>query len=337
MKFYGATSMQQRSGWSAAALSLLLLLVTGCSRTPAPVAARSAAAPSAAAPSAVANTSATPALPAAAATTRDGTPRIANSGSERVHIQYKLYGTGQPLVVLIHGWSCDSNYWAAQIKPLAAHYTVATLDLAGHGASGANRKDWSISAFGADVAAVVDALPDAGKVILVGHSMGGPVAVEAARLLGDRVIGVIGVDTYQSVGQKPPSAAETARSLAPFEKDFIGSTRALIATALFRKDADPAFVRRIADDMSQSPPEIAIAAVRGMNAWDGARAMRDLRQPIVAINSDLHGVTDEARIRKLVPNFRVITIAGTGHFLMMERPELFNPELLKQLASLSGR
>ncbi|MEO7246775.1 MAG: alpha/beta fold hydrolase, partial [Rubrivivax sp.] len=100
----------------------------------------------------------------------DGSPRIVDSSAGGVHVQYRVHGHGEPLVVLIHGWSCDSNYWQAQVADLKTRYTVATVDLAGHGASGANRDDWSMAAFGADVAAVVDALPDHPRVVLVGHS-----------------------------------------------------------------------------------------------------------------------------------------------------------------------
>ncbi len=279
-----------------------------------------------------------PAAPPAAAkpVMHDGTPRLVDSTAGGVHIQYRVYGHGQPLVVLVHGWSCDSNYWAAQIKPLAAKYTVMTVDLAGHGASGANRKDWSIGAFGADVASAVDAMPDAGKVIIVGHSLGGPVAIEAARKIGARVLGVVGVDSYQTTGLPPPPAAELKKSLAAFEKDFIGTARNFVTTSFFRKDADPAFVRRVADDMSQAPPEVAVGALRTYYDWDPVAAMRSLASPIVAINSDLHGVTDEARIRKLVPNFHLVTIPGTGHFLMMEHPEKFNPALLDELRKIAG-
>ena len=52
-----------------------------------------------------------------------------------------------------------------------------------------------MTAFAQDVAAVVGAV-GAKDVILVGHSMGGPVAIEAAKLLGDRVIGIVGVDAF---------------------------------------------------------------------------------------------------------------------------------------------
>lgn len=280
-------------------------------------------------------TAASATVSAAAPPAYHGRPRIADSAAGGVHIQYRLYGRGEPVVVLVHGWSCDSNYWAQQIKPLAARYTVATVDLAGHGASGANRSDWSMAAFGADVAAVVSALPGGSKVVLVGHSMGAPVVAEAAHLLGDRVLGIIAVDNFQTVGLPLPTAADTAKRLAPFEKDFIGSTRALVPAAFFRKDADPALMRRIADDMSQEPPQVAIPAMRAYSVWDGARRLAALHQPIIAINSDLHGVTDEARIRKFVPQFRVVTIAQTGHFLMMEHPREFNEVLLQQLAALT--
>ena len=74
----------------------------------------------------------------------DGSPRIVNS-ADGVHIEYHVYGSGEPAVVLIHGWSCDGNYWQKQVAPLKAKYTTVTVDLAGHGASGANRTDWSIA------------------------------------------------------------------------------------------------------------------------------------------------------------------------------------------------
>jgi pimeloyl-ACP methyl ester carboxylesterase len=53
-----------------------------------------------------------------------------------------VYGHGEPALLLVHGWACDENYWHAQLDALKSRYTVVTIDLAGHGASGANRTDW---------------------------------------------------------------------------------------------------------------------------------------------------------------------------------------------------
>jgi pimeloyl-ACP methyl ester carboxylesterase len=67
---------------------------------------------------------------------------------------------------------------------------------------------------------------------------------------------------------------------------------------------------------------------------DYAKVLPDVRVPVVAINSGLGQPADEARIRKSIPGFKAITLPGTGHFLMMEAPERFNPLLLQELAAL---
>jgi pimeloyl-ACP methyl ester carboxylesterase len=281
-----------------------------------------------------------PAEPAAATApdrpNNDGAPRILAEAPSGVHIQYRLYGGGDALVVLVHGWSCDSNYWQAQLPALREHYAVATVDLAGHGGSGANRDSWSMADFGDDVTRVVNALPDYQKVVLVGHSMGGPVIVEAARRLKGRVVGVIGVDTLRGVGAPRPSDATSAAQLAPFQQDFIGSTRAFVTNTFFTPDSDPTLVRRIADDMSLAPPEVALPALQGLNAWDAETAIRDAAVPITLINAALPP-TDGTRIAALAPAFRLITQPGVGHFLMMENPAAFNPVLRQEIdALLSG-
>lgn len=263
----------------------------------------------------------------------DGTPRILAEAPSGVHIQYRMYGGGDALVVLVHGWSCDSNYWQAQLPALREHYAVATVDLAGHGGSGANRDDWSMAAFGEDVARVVRALPEYQKVVLVGHSMGGPVIVEAARRLKGRVVGVIGVDTMKGIGTPQPPAAETAARLVPFEQDFIGTTRAFVTNTFFTPNSDPTLVRRIADDMALAPPEVALPALQGMNAWDAETAIKDAAVPVTLINAALPP-TDGTRITALAPAFKLITQDGVGHFLMMENPGAFNPVLRQEIDAL---
>ena len=108
------------------------------------------------------------------------------ASADGVPIAWRAWGTGDTALVFIHGWSCDSSYWDAQLPVFAKDHRVIALDLAGHGASGLGRKSWTMQAFGEDVAAVVRKA-GAKRVILIGHSMGGPVALEAARrmLKGD--------------------------------------------------------------------------------------------------------------------------------------------------------
>lgn len=272
-----------------------------------------------------------PAGGAAPSPAPQGGPLIADS-TDGVHIEYHVYGRGDPAVVLIHGWACNASYWRAQVSALAASYTTVTLDLAGHGGSGRNRTDWSMARYGEDVAAVVRQLPNP-RVILVGHSMGGPVALEAASLLGERVIGIIGVDTFKSLGLPPPPRDAVDRSVAPFRLDFIGQMHRFVPT-LFREGADPSFVRKVADDMSREPAPIAIASLESLNAMDYARVLPGVRAPIVAIDSDVGPAASEARIRRAAPSFHLIVLKGDGHFLMLEDPGRFNPILLREIEAL---
>lgn len=115
-----------------------------------------------------------------------------------VEIHYTVYGDSGPLLVLVHGWSCDQAYWKNQVEFLAEKYRVVTVDLAGHGLSGANRDEWTLQAYAADVVSVVQKLkPD--RVILSGHSLGGFVTLFAALQLEDVMAGIILVDSLHDL------------------------------------------------------------------------------------------------------------------------------------------
>ena len=279
-----------------------------------------------------------PAPPPAAAASSEraepapGATRIAIA-PDGVHVQYRVYGSGEPAIVFIHGWSCDSNYWREQIPAFDKKYTLVTVDLGGHGGTDANRTDWSIARFGQDVATALSAVPNQ-KIILVGHSMGGPVAIEAARLLKDRVIGIVGVDTFKSIGAPVPTKAQVDAAVKPFETDFIGQTRLLVADHLFVKGSHPELAQKIAYDMSLSPPQVAVPSLRAVLSYDFTEPLKDVSVPIVAIDSDLGEPVNEARIRKVLPKFHAVTLPGTGHFLMMEDPQRFNPALETEIQAI---
>lgn len=261
----------------------------------------------------------------------EGSPKIVTE-PDGVHIEYRVYGKGDPAIILVHGWATDANYWNAQLDPLKAQYTVALLDLAGHGGSSASRSDWSMESYGEDVATVARLLPNQ-QLILVGHSMGATVALEAAPRIGARVIGIIAVDALKSVGLPPVAPAEIAKRVAPFRTDFIGSVRKYVTEELFEKGADPVFVQKVAYDMSLEPPAVAIPSLQALLSMDFATVLPQIHVPVMAINSDL-GATDEKRIRKLLPGFKADVIPHTGHFLMMEVPAKFNPILLSDIGRL---
>lgn len=276
-----------------------------------------------------------PGTAAAPAPYVEGSPLLVNS-ADGVHIEYRIYGQGDPAVVLIHGWACNENYWNAQTPALkAARYSVVLVDLAGHGASGKNRSDWSMGNYGEDVASVVRQLPNR-RVVLVGHSMGGLVALEATRRIGDRVIGIIAIDALKSIGQPPMPQKQIETRVDAFRRDFIGETRKFVAQSLFPKNANLQFVNKVAYDMSLASPAVAVASMESLLSTDLAPIVADIHVPVMAINSDLEP-TDVARIRKSLPDFTAEVIPHTSHFLMMDDTARFNPVLLRDIAALAQK
>jgi len=256
------------------------------------------------------------------------------TASDGVPIAYTVAGSGSPALVFIHGWMCDQTYWAAQVDAFAPRCTVVTLDLGGHGRSGMNRPGWPLKAFGGDVAAVVNKL-GLDKVILVGHSMGGPVALEAARLMPEKVIGVVGVDTLQDADQK-----WDPKQMRPFldamEKDFPGTCRGFVAS-MFPKDAEPALLEKVAGGMCSGPPEVGVALMRQFIDYDLAAALTAVPPeiPIRCINSTAHPTNVEGN-RVYHADFDVVTMDGVGHFLFMEKPQEFNTDLEAVIQELSS-
>jgi pimeloyl-ACP methyl ester carboxylesterase len=254
---------------------------------------------------------------------------------DNVHIEYRVYGGGDPAVLLVHGWAADANYWSGQIDALAARYTVVAVNLAGHGASGSNRSDWSIQNYAEDVAAVARAIPN-GQLVLVGHSMGASVVLAATPIIGGRVIGIVAIEALRSVGEPPLRPQEIERRLAPFSADFIGETRRLVTDRLFPKDANAVLVKKVAYDMSLESPAVAIPSLRSLLSFDLARLLPTVHVPVYAINGDF-APTNAERMRKVLPGFTLDVLDHSGHFPMLEAPARFNPLLLKDVAAIAQR
>jgi pimeloyl-ACP methyl ester carboxylesterase len=250
--------------------------------------------------------------------------------ADGIPIRYSVQGKGAPAIVFVHCWCCDRSYWKDQIPYFEKKHTVVAIDLAGHGESGLGRAEWTIEAFAADVVSVVKAL-DLKKVILVGHSMGGPVSLEAARLMSDRVIGVIGVDTFQDFGETIPEEQQK-QWLASFQASFSKVTDKFVRS-MFAAGADTALVERIAADMASAPPEVGIGAMKNMLPYDPAPAVREIKVPIRGINSD-KWPTNVAGNKKLAPSYDVKFMPGRGHFVQLEDPATFNKLLEETITGI---
>lgn len=268
----------------------------------------------------------TAAEPAAPPVTEGKTP-----SADGVPIAYSVEGEGPTAVVLIHGWSCDRTYWREQIEPLIATYRVVSVDLAGHGESGQDRGEWTLPSFGEDVRAVVEAL-GLDQVVLVGHSMGGPAALEAARLLGSKVLGVVAVDSLHDVGSKP-DPEQWRGVVESYENDFAGTCHQFVRS-MFLDTADPEIAESTTRDMCSGPAEIGTELMRMFGPYDTAAAMREAAVPIRAINSEVYPTNLEGN-REMAADFEVQVYEGAGHFPMLVIPEELNRLLSEALAELA--
>lgn len=313
------------TGWLVGACCLWLL--AGCNAQPAPQrAGKSDAAVSAALPEAE------PKSPATTSATGDV------PSADRVIIRYEVHGAGEPALVFIHGWCCDRTFWQPQLDHFAKSRRVVAIDLGGHGTSGMGRKKWTMAAFGADVAAVVNKL-GLKSVVLVGHSMGGPVMLEAAPLLKERLVGLVGVDTLTDPEEKY-SPKQMAEYRKPFEEDFASGMREALRHEhdFFTAKTNPVLIERIVAKMSSAPGEVGVSAFQAMldfaNESERPR-LSEVKVPLVCINAILDPKKVEAG-RKYAPQFEVLTLPDAGHFLMMEYPEEFNALLEKTLAEMTA-
>lgn len=264
--------------------------------------------------------------PPSATGAREGTVPSADG----VSIHYASVGAGDSAVVLVHCWSCNAHYWDGQVKALTPKWRVVTLDLAGHGASGKSRATWTMTSFGEDVRAVVTAL-GLKRVVLVGHSMAGPVILEATRLMPDRVVGLVPVDTLHDVEREMPDDKKEAL-FARMRQDFPGTTGELVRK-LLPSGTNPALVDRLLTDETGADPAVAVPVFQALFQYKEAPALDAIKVPIRAIDTDLVPMNLEAN-RRHAPQFEVVLMKGVGHWPMLERPEEFNAKLVEVLAGM---
>lgn len=237
-------------------------------------------------------------------------------------IHYEVQGQGLlPALVFIHGWCCDRNYWREQMDYFASQYTVVAIDLGGHGDSGLNRDSWTMDAFGQDVVATVEQL-DLHQVVLIGHSMGGTVSVEAARRVPSRVIGLVGVDTFKNLGQTR-TKAQIDSVVTQLRTDFVQDTDRTVRTKMFTLASDPMLADTIAKDMAAAPPHVGIGAAEQLFSHDAElrAGLHTMHVPVILINSDFAPTDIEAAKRY---GIKVEFMSGVGHFVMREDPDTFN-------------
>jgi pimeloyl-ACP methyl ester carboxylesterase len=254
---------------------------------------------------------------------------------DSVNLVCEVRGHGDTTLVFLHGWCGDHEYWKHQVDVFAPNYQIVTLDQAGHGESGKDRKAWTASSLAEDVEVVVNDL-GLKRVILVGHSMGGPIALLAAKRLPEAVVAVIGVDTLQNVDAKLPE--EKSKSIVEaFEKDFKGTMRSGLGSLLNDK-VDDDLKKWLITRAEAQDSKMAVSLMRDLTALDQKKALSEAKKPVRCINSaggyQFYAPTD-VEANKKYADYGAVTIKEVGHYPMLEKPDEFNEKLkdvLKEFA-----
>jgi pimeloyl-ACP methyl ester carboxylesterase len=249
-----------------------------------------------------------------------------------VEIRYRSAGVGEPVLVFVHCWTCTQRFWDAQVRHFAQQRRVVTLDLGGHGISAAGRREWTIEAFAEDVVAVVRKLGSR-RVVLIGHSMGGPVILEAAHRMPNRVTALVPVDTLHDVDRPVIDKAAKESTLAEMRADYRGYTARFLRETMFVASTPPQVIARVVASATAMRPAVAISAIAHATEHDPRPALRGIKAPIHAINSD-KWPTDVTAARRYAPQYRLSVIRGVGHYPMLEAPQRFNAILEEVLNSL---
>jgi pimeloyl-ACP methyl ester carboxylesterase len=254
-----------------------------------------------------------------------------------------------PLLVFVHGFSLDMTTWHYQWTGLSDRYRCVLFDFRSHGRSArAASGDLSPSAFGRDLAAVLDAVVPEGRAVVIGHSMGGMSILATAQarpdLFAGRVAGVVFVGTASSdlllgamgsvtqlLRPRLGSLVQAAQRVNRLRRYAVSSrgdlSHVFTRMTQFGPDASPALVDHIVELAARAPSDVWTDGLVGLMDMDLRDAVRHVRVPSLVIVGEHDRVTPPAAAVQLtgaLPDGRLEVIAGAGHLPMLERHEDFN-------------
>jgi pimeloyl-ACP methyl ester carboxylesterase len=226
-------------------------------------------------------------------------------------------GRGGLPVVFLHSLAGNSSHWARQLEHLRSSRRALAPDLRGHGRSKAlGSSDYSIAGMGDDVAAALDHLRIE-RLLLVGHSLGGGVALEYAGAHPDRVVALLLVDSIGDGTQIP--AAETKSFLAGLESNYESTIQGYWTSIA---GPDSAVRQRLLNDLRATPRKAVVQLLRDVMKYDPHPALRRYQGPKQAIVTPANDAPFS--LHRLGGGFPHQVVTGTGHWIQLDKPDQFN-------------
>lgn len=262
-------------------------------------------------------------------------------------IQFTRRGAGRPAIVLVHGFGCARSDWDLQVAHLSPRHETIAVDLGAHGATPGTAAHARIETHGCDVAALMSELK-LGGVVLVGHSMGCRVVMEAAAREPARVAGVVLVDGSR-MGQPGVNAHDPLLAEIKAKGGYASYIRPVFASMFSRSfPADKA--APVIERAARMPADIAgplFADIRRYDSEHMDRILAAQRWPLLAVQTtriDPAGNRVSMRpgettpyldlLRAKVPGAEIEIIPDIGHFPQIEAPAALNRSLARFIGRL---
>jgi pimeloyl-ACP methyl ester carboxylesterase len=239
-----------------------------------------------------------------------------------VSLHYERAGSGQPPFVFVPGWCCPGSFFQPQFDYFQSSSAVVAMDLRGCGESSQPEGGYDIPTLADDVAGLCEAL-GISRPVVVGHSLGGMVAIELAARYPALPAAIVAVDPGP-INPLPETPRLFETLIAQLEGPQAEAARRLFINDMFLPTDDAERKRHIAESMCATPARVAAALVRGVIAWNGMGAFALCYAPLLVLRSQPGGSNDPARLAPLNPNAQFGMTVGAGHFHQLEVPEQVN-------------
>lgn len=247
-----------------------------------------------------------------------------------VTLAYEEAGSGAPPLVFVHGFGSDHTSFAPQVERFRAAHRVVAVDLRGHGASDAPQQDYTIAGFADDVAWLCEQL-GLYRPLVVGHSMGGLVALELGARRADLVAGIALLDAPVCA---PAPLLEGLAGLAQALRGphYQAAVRGFIEQAIFLPTDDADVKARVLAVVDRMPQHVMVAEMDELARYDSAAVTAACAVPALLITAAFP-LADVARARELCPTLQVGQTVGAGHFHQLLVPQQVNAMLERFLAT----
>jgi pimeloyl-ACP methyl ester carboxylesterase len=250
-----------------------------------------------------------------------------------VALSFEEAGTGDGPVLLVHGGLCDHTNLDPQLAHFGRRRRTVAVDLRGHGRSDKPRQEYTIPGFGDDLAWLCHELGLA-RPVVIGHSMGGLIALEVAARFEGLPAAVVILDAPVV----PPQAFVEA--VQPFAQavqtpHYREAVRQFMGQFIGFAD-DPEHRECLLEAMASTPQHVVASTLRNYVAYDSAAAAGACKVPVLYVSSG-PWFADVTRLRALCPQLVTGQTVGSGHYHQLEVPEQVNAMIDRFLSITLGR